>query len=188
MFSFCALNQPLTITFQGTWQFISTAQVCNPQKIYEVSDELESLFFVILYEGTHWVVHNKPKGLNVGYLFNGARFDARGYQIIGGKGKFCMYTLSPHTDIVLNQLRFERSPPFTDLLRELFLLFKSLAIVNRNKESGEELQDRDISNVEKLQSCRAVIQLMKNAVEREDWPKEHDKAQSDNYPGSGEFC
>ena len=182
------MNQPLTATIQGTWQFISTAQLRDPQKIYEVSDELESLFFVILYEGIHWVVHNRPKALNVEYLFDWARTDRSGSRIIGGKGKFCLYTLSPHRDAVLHELRFERSQPFADLLRELFFLFESLAIVNRNKESGEELQDQDISNVEKLENCRTVVQLMKNAAERVDWPKEHDKARHDNYPGGGGSC
>jgi len=184
---FCALSELLTTISQGTWQFIPTAQLLNPDKVYGVPDELESFFLVILYEGIHWVVHNKPS-LGVKYLFDGVQADPGGHGVTGGKGKFCMYTLSPHTDAVLHQLRFERSPPFADILRELFLLFKSLAIVNRNKESGEELQDQDISNVKKLENCGAVVQLMKNAVERVDWPTEHDKAPRDNYPGNREAC
>lgn len=53
--------------------------------------------------------------------------------------------------------------------------------------SSEEPQDQDISNVEELENCRAVVQLTNNAVEREDWPKEHDTTRSDNYPDGGGF-
>ena len=183
----CVLNQLLTAIFQGTWQFISTARLLDPNKRCEVSDVLESLFFVILYEGIHWVTHNKPT-LDPRYLFDEARTYAGGSRIIGGNGKFRMYTFSPHMDAVLHKLRFERSPPFADLLRELFLLFESLAIVSRNKKSGEKSQDQDASNVEKLENYRVVIQLMKNAVERVDWPEEHDKALSDNYPDDRGVC
>ena len=42
--------------------------------------------------------------------------------------------------------------------------------------------DRDVANVNKLKSCRAVVLLMEKAVGRVDWSEEHDKVPDDNYP------
>ena len=172
------------MVFQGTWQFISTAQLRDPGKIYEVSDELESFFFVILYEGIHWVIHNKPDTLDVKYIFDDVRVNANGRQT-GGGGKQNMYTMD--ADVILQDLKFDKSPPFTDLIRELFHLFQALAIVNYDKKLGRALQPQDVANVDKLKNCRAVIQLMKNAVDRADWPEEHDRAANDNYPRKEEI-
>ena len=53
-FSLRALKQLSTTTiFQGARQFIPTAQLLNPDKIYEVSGELESFFFITLNEVIH---------------------------------------------------------------------------------------------------------------------------------------
>ena len=43
-FQFLSVEPAVDDGFQGTWQFISTAQLRDPGKIYEVSDEPESFF------------------------------------------------------------------------------------------------------------------------------------------------
>ena len=183
-FQLLPLDQLLTMTLQGTWQFISTAQLHDPGKAYEVSDELESFFFVILYAGLHWVIHNKPDTLDMKHIFDDVRVNANGRQT-GGVGKYNMYTMD--AGVVLQDLEFTKSPPFTDLIRELFRLFQSLAIVNCDKGLGRDPRPRDATNVNKLKNCKAVVQLMKNAVEREDWPEVHDKAANDIYPRKEEI-
>jgi hypothetical protein len=170
--------------FQGTWQFISTAQLSDPGKIYEVSDELESFFFVILYEGIHRVIHNKPAGLFVKHIFDDARTDANGRQT-GGAGKRDMYGMN--SEVILEELKFEMSPPFTDLIRGLFCLFQSLYFVNHDKKGKREPRSEDAANVEKLKDCKAIIRLMKSAVKSKDWPKERDKVLDDNYPRDEEI-
>jgi len=158
---------------------MSTWQLFCPDRIYEVSDELESFFFVVLYEGIHWVVHNKPDALDVKHIFDDVQFQANGRQI-GGSGKNHLYTWKG--DVILQQLEFTKSPPFTDLIRGLFRLFQSLAFVNCYKQSGRDLWPPDVADVDKLKNCRTIIQLMKDAVDREDWPEAHDKVVNDNYP------
>ena len=160
---------------------MSTQQLLDPGKIYEVSDELESFFFVLLYEGIHWVAHHKPPGLDVGFIFDDLYVDADGRKT-GGRGKSWMYTQR-----ILEKLEFEQSPPFTDLIGNLFRLFSSLATVNTHKIGDEVSKDRDIENVKKLESCEVIIRAMKDAVEREDWPKEYDKVSNCNYPRNGEI-
>ena len=89
---------------------------------------------------------------------------------------------SRDTDVALQELEFERSPPFTDLIWRLFQLFRSLAIVNFLKRASMDLQPRNVADLEKLTDCKAVIQLMKSALERSEWPKACDKVAEDNYP------
>ena len=173
----------LTVIVQGTWQFTSTAQLLDPGKAYEVSDELESFFFVILYEGVHWIIHNKPGTLNVKHIFDDVQVGADGSQT-GGVGKQHMYIKG---GVILQHLEFTKSPPFTDLIRGLFRLFQSLAIVNCDKDVGRDPRPLDIANVDELKNCNAVIRLMKNAMNRKDWPEEHDKAANDNYPRKEEI-
>lgn len=70
-----------------------------------------------LYEGVHWVAHNKPPMLDVKFIFDDVQVDANGHQT-GGRGKFWMYIQS--ANVILKELEFEKSPPFTGLIRELF--------------------------------------------------------------------
>lgn len=170
------LDQPLMAISQGTWQFVSTEQLLNPGKAYVVSDELESLFFVTLYEGIHWVIHNKPAKMSVGNIFDSVVHHSDGSQT-GGTGKMPMYLAPNHANVILEQLSFTESPPFTKLIRELFILFQSLAHVNAMNEAKKHIE-----NAKKLETCEEVIRLMENAVNGGGWLVVRDKAPEDNYP------
>jgi len=171
------------VAVQGTWQFTSTAQLRDPGKTYEVSDELESFFFVIFYVGVHLVIHSKPDTLDVKHIFDDLQVSVNGRQT-GGVGKRNMYI---EGRVVLQHLEFTKSPPFTKLIRGLFRLFQSLAIFNCDKEVGRDPRPQDIAEADKLKNCKAVIWLMKNVMERKDWPKVYDKAANDNYPRKEEI-
>ena len=164
---------------QATWQFVSTERLLTRGKAYETSDELESFFFIILYEGIHWVIHDKVPGLDPVFIFDTLVVCTDGRQT-GGTGKQNMYTQK--YDMILKKLSFKETPPFTRLVRKLFRLFRSLAIVNRDKRLYRKLQGRDVANVKRLESWKAVLKLMKDAVESVDWPAENDKAANNNYP------
>jgi len=165
-------DQLLMTISQGTWQFMSTTQLLIPGKEYKVSDKLESIFFITLYEGIHWMVHNKPAKLDLELFFDQVGADMQ----TGGAGKHSMYTVPGHADVVLRDPRFEKSPPFTYLIRELFLLFQSLAWVNSERGRSD-----DVANVEKLKNCDEVVRLMEEAMQSPGWPGERDKAPDDNY-------
>ena len=158
---------------------MSTEQLANPGKIYEVSDELESFFFVIFYEGLHWVTHNKPMRLNVKEIFDHVEIDDDGSHL-GGAGKQRLYDRG--SALICQQLEFTKSKPFTDLIRQLYRLFRSLQAVNMEKEYDFSPAERYYPNIEKLKDCKEVIRLMQEAVERKDWPNESDKVTEDNYP------
>ena len=173
----------MTRVLQGTWQFISLVQLLYPGRAYEVSDELESFFFVTLYMGLHWIIHNKPAALNMEHIFDDVQVLADGRQT-GGSGKQRMYM---NKFLIPQELQFEKSPPFTNLIRELFGLFKNLARVNINKDIDQESSPESIAEANKLNNCDAIIRLMETAIEREDWPKECDKVTRDNYPRKEEI-
>ena len=157
-------------------------QLLYPGSAYEVSNELESFFFVVFYEGVHWIIHNKPPGLDLEHIFDDVRVDRDGTQR-GGGGKQTMYT--SRQDVVLQKLEFQSSR-FTELVRELFRLFQSLFAVNQAKKMNLDTQGwtQYVANVEKLNNCDEIARLMKAAVE---WPEECDKAKSDNYPRQEEI-
>lgn len=143
-----------------------------------VSDELESFFFVILYVALHWIIHNKPYELNVKHIFDQSQILPKGDHV-GGEGKFKMYTYTKGRGVVLHGLEFTESPPLTDLIRQLFRLFQSLAQFNYSSlEPGAGVGE----NVEKLKDCDAILRLMQEALAREDWPEVCDKTTTDNYP------
>ena len=120
------------------------------------------------------------------HIFDDVQVGADGSQI-GGVGKQYMYI---EGSVILQHLEFYKAPPFTDLIRELFRLFQSLIYVNAAKSPGREktiVSPKDRKNANKLKSCKAIIQLMKKAMDREDWLEEYDKAANDNYPRKEEI-
>ena len=158
---------------------MSTEQLANPGKIYEVSDELESFFFVIFYEGIHWVTHNKPIDLNATYIFDQVQLAAGGNHT-GGAGERELYF---HREAMMcQQLEFTKSKPFTDLIRQLYSLFQSLHLFNMFQGLNRTRSQECPPDVEKLKNCKEVVRLIQEAVERKDWPKESDKVTEDNYP------
>ena len=171
-----SLDEPLSLLFQGTWQFISTAQLRDPGGLYAVSDELESFFFVLLYVSLHWITHNQPDELNVEYIFDEMRTSQAGVHL-GGGGKLDMYNTGH--DVVLKGLEFTESSPLTDLIRQLYHFFESLSHV---KSSGRKPCFEDAENVRKLENCDAILRLIGEALAREDWPEVCDKTATDNYP------
>jgi hypothetical protein len=157
------------------WQFTSTAQLRNPGRRYEVSDELESYFFVLFYMALHWVIHNKPDMLDVGRIFDDARVLPNGISM-GGEGKLNMYI--PDGDAVLKHLTFTESPLLTNLVRKLFRFFQSLAHFNCDRIPAPQ----DVENAGKLKNYKAIRTLVKDAAKRDDWPVVCDKAATDIYP------
>lgn len=167
---------------QGTWQFVSTRKLLHPNKAYEVSDELESMFFIFFHVGLYLVINNKPDGLNINDIFNDLRLEPNGRQI-RGSGKLRMYLVDP--DVVLQQLEFQKSPPFTGLIRELFRLFQCLVLVDTLQTAGRPASFKDVTGANKLKDCKAIIRLIKNATGRSDWPHECDRVGVGNRPRSG---
>ena len=80
----------LTVLFasQGTWQFMSTWLLYKPGKAHELCDDLESLWFVLLFEGLHFVKHNNPGAIKMATIFDQVEEPQKlGETHTGGVGK-----------------------------------------------------------------------------------------------------
>jgi len=54
-----------TGTSQGMWQFMFIQLLSIPGKICKLCDDLESHFFIMLYNALCFVEHNKPSHLDM---------------------------------------------------------------------------------------------------------------------------
>jgi len=146
-------------------------------KVHGLSDDLESHFFVLLFEGLHFVAHNKPCGIFMQDIFDQATVDSKTGHHSGGRGKMVLYSwMSP---LISNQLEFT-SRPFTTLIRGLYQLFSSLFDYYIAKDKKKIPHESDARNVGALEGCVGVVALFEEALKSEGWPTECDKV-SDQY-------
>ena len=161
---------------QGTWQFMSTQLLSTPGRIHELCDDLESHFFVMLYNALHFVEHNKPSGLDMKLIFDQSSVSLGTGTHRGGAGKRNMYDEGFHVVFT--------SQPFTVLIRELFKLFGSLKDYNAAKARGYNPIPAVIEDIGKLKDCAAIKTLFAEALKSGGWPTNCDKVE-DQYPPIG---
>jgi len=157
---------------------MSTRLLSVKGKIHELSDDLESHFFVLLFEGLHFVEHNKPSGIFPHEIFDHVNVDLETGNHKGGGGKNIFY--SDGFDIVNDQLKFT-SKPFTTLIRELYRLFMSLHLYHLLKGIKQKPGKSNERNIKKLEGCVGVVALLDEALKSKEWPTECDKV-PDQYP------
>ena len=157
---------------------MSTRLLSKPGKVHELWDDLESLWFVLLFEGLHFVKHNKPRGIKMASIFNQADVSLTTGVHTGGEGKILLY-LSKGA-VMNGALEFE-SKPFTILIRRIYQLFKSLHKHYVAKDDNEPVDVFHGENVGKLKSCAEIERLLTEALDSGDWPEDCDKV-TDQYP------
>ena len=161
---------------------MATRLLTTPGKAHELHDDLESLWFVILYEALHFIQHNKPPKINMKTLFDQVDLcDATGTHT-GGLGKTHLYTNG--CIVMTSQLAFG-SAPFTTLVRQIYLLFRALNAYYMELDSGvnpeEDPDSRIVKSVRKLDSCAEIERLLREALGSKGWPESCDKVE-DQYP------
>ena len=152
---------------------MSTQLLSTPGRIHQLCDDLESYFFVMLYNALHFVGHNKPSGLDMELIFNQSSISLGTGTHRGGAGKRNMYDEGFHVVFT--------SQPFTVLIRALFKLFGSLKDYNAAKARGYNPIPAVIEDIEKLKDCAAIKELFAEALESNGWPTDCDKVE-DQYP------
>jgi hypothetical protein len=181
---------------------MSTRLLTTPGKIHELCDDLESVWFVLLYLDLHFVKHNMPSGINMASIFDHVDVSLTSGTHRGGLGKRDLYASG--AALMTRRLRFS-SKPMTSLVRHMYRLFRSLHAhyVKEDDEahpskddseedaSNEDNSDEDFEehnpkesvnrNVEKLRSCEEMKKLLRRALGSERWPKSCDKVE-DQYP------
>jgi len=149
-------------------------------KVHELSDDLESHFFVLLFEALYFVEHNKLRDISPEKIFNQIAIDPRTGNPHGGMGKMLFYTTG--FCIVKDQLEFT-SKPFTTLIRGLYLLFSSLCDHHVRKCMKRAPYESNMKNVRELEGCVGVVALFEEALKSTEWPTKCDKV-PDQYPST----
>jgi len=157
---------------------MSTRLLSTPGKVHELCDELESLWFVLIFEGLHFVKHNKPSGMTMATIFDYMDVCLKTGTHVGGLGKSNLY--SNKTILMTRVLQFD-SKPFTTLIRQIYRLFKSLDAHYTAQDNEEIPSDSIQENVRKLESCTEIERLLREALDSEGWPVSCDKVE-DQYP------
>jgi len=156
---------------------MSTRLLSSPGKAYELSDDLESLWFVLLFEGLHFVKHNNPSGINMRFLFDQADVSLKTGTHTGGSGKIRLYS---NNGFLMNRLLEFDSKPFTNLIREIYRLFKSLNLHYVAIDEREAPIDSVKRDVRKLKNCAEIVRVLSEALNSGEWPAA-DKVE-DQYP------
>jgi len=163
---------------QGTWQFMSTRLPMRPEKVHGLCDDLESFWFVFLFEALHFVKHTKPIGIKMTTLFDHVDVCLTTGNHTGGVGKYALY--ASDMDIMTNTLKFE-SEPFNALVRNMYLRFKTLSAYYTALDSREKPSSSLLENFRKLGSCADITKLFEEALSSEGWPENCEKVE-DQYP------
>ena len=158
---------------------MSTRLLTSPGKAHALCDDLESLWFVILFESLHFVKHNKPDDVNMAAIFDDLFMDSAGNHK-GGAGKINLY----HNGLLITRMLKFDSTPFTTLVRDIYKLFRSLESHYVSEDEGIEPSNSLKENYKKLTSCATIKNLLMVALSSEGWPEVCDKVE-DQYPPTG---
>jgi Fungal protein kinase len=173
------------IGIQGTWQFISIARLVDPwSRPHEVSDDLESFFWVLLYEVVRY--RNTFKEIlqaEMQIVFDQhTRPDTAGF-VGGGKGKLaCLADLELPRILLRNIVK----TPCREIIEEMRSLFHGLYLhtraglpsqVRSELEASEghdpRVDPRVESAREKLRTSDALLAIMEKYLKSE-WDMDDD--------------
>ncbi|OBZ68919.1 hypothetical protein A0H81_11123 [Grifola frondosa] len=144
----------------GTWKFMSIRLSDHRMRLPTVQDDLESFFYVLLYEGVRYLSHNSP---NV-TLFIDENFDQHGdyggrHVCSGGKRDMIRSNVPIHHGLYTGPLAFrhtdgERAHPLNALVTTLTSWFKAYYDICYDrielKEHVKPMRSRDIGKYRAL--------------------------------------
>jgi len=158
---------------------MSTQLLTKPGKVHELCDDLESFWFVLLFEGLHFVKHNRPSGTMILTLFDYVAVSPTTGTLTGGTGKFVLYTRKKA--LMTDTLKFD-SAPFTALIRKMYLRFKALDAYYMAQGNGETPNEFLQENFRKMGSCADIKEILEEALGSEEWPVSCDKVEDQYRP------
>ncbi|CAL1700736.1 unnamed protein product [Somion occarium] len=138
----------------GTWQFISIRLLQQPTKPHEVHDDLESAFWVLLYNALHYFPHQSPPGRQLRLdLFN--EIHQEGGQSYGGEAKSSVLLFGLHG--VTWQCK-----PLNDLIYGLHEMFRQY-ICSVKGTAGFKTLHQEIEDIDN------ILNLFDKALSSDGW-------------------
>lgn len=181
----------LTLTgMQGTWQFLSAALIKSKTAPHTFIDDLESIFYVILWLSLFYSVHSMSSGQLTAFIRT--VLDPEEYEGTGGSGKINF--LLSRSD--LRSLDFQGRPLLQPFLMDLVTLFsvryepepttqeKELALSLMGHELAEQLPyNKYQQRMSQLQSHAYVVQMFDKVIKnRAQWPEDPAEQHADLLP------
>lgn len=165
---------------QGTWQFLSAALIKSKQAPHTFIDDLESIFYVVLWLSLLYSVHSMSSGEVTAFVR--MVLDPEDYGDTGGTGKINF--LLSRSD--LRSLHFQGRPLLQPFLMDLATLFsvryepeptareKGLALLLTGNEFAEQLPyNKYQQRMSQLRSHAYVIQMFDEVVKNQaQWPED----------------
>lgn len=161
---------------KSAWKFLSVHILEKPEWRRTILDDIESIYWLLLYCALHWLPHNRPH-------FNMSLFDESTVEHRSGPGMLPSIVVGGSkkerslTHCHFKSLTFD-SGPLNDLL-------KQFAALLRRSYSAEWVDfeavrvDASVA-MEKLGDVDFMVKMFDDALGREDWPKD-DRVQ-DQFP------
>ncbi|KAJ8701089.1 hypothetical protein PTI98_004052 [Pleurotus ostreatus] len=148
-------NGPRAHERTGTWAFMSIALLEHPTRRHRVDDDLESLFWVVLYYSLVYLPHNKLSKLPklVRHIFEQYEDDDDDEEVLGGAGKSQAVLKGKYVGRHANPpLRFAECEPLTAFVAKVLSLLKrgGLAIISEDSEdepSDPQLMYKDMEPI-----------------------------------------
>jgi Fungal protein kinase len=167
---------------QGTWQFISIARLVDPSsRPHEVSDDLESFFWVLLYEVVRY--RNTSEGglkTEMQTVFDQHTEPNKKTGFVGGgKGKLACLA---NVELPRKLLRHFVKTPCRKIIEEMRSLFHSLYLQtqvfpSQEQSESEDSEDDDLAQVEsareKLRTSDAFLAIIEKYLASE-WSVKND--------------
>ncbi|RDB28827.1 hypothetical protein Hypma_014861 [Hypsizygus marmoreus] len=102
----------------GTWEFMSSQILQDPEKLHTIQDDIESFIHVVLYLGLRYLEHNRLPELRSIFsnVFEDQDLDRKGRKV-GGQNKESMFTRRKFID---KKFAFVCSGPLTTWLGDVF--------------------------------------------------------------------
>ena len=166
---------------QGMWQFISTQLLSTPRKIYKLCNDLESHFFVMLYNTLHFMKHNKPSSIDMRLIFDQSSISRHWYPPWWHQEEEYVQQRLPCN---IHQLAIHT--PHSGAL-QTFWVSQGLSCCNDYNAAmarGYNPIPLVIEDIEKLKDCAAIKKLFGEALESNRWLMDCDKIE-DQYPPIG---
>lgn len=159
---------------QGTWQFISIALGRNPNKVHDVLDDIESSYWVLLYNGIHYFASDAES--TILDMFDQSKQVKKGKTVItvGGEAKVA-YILNPDDDTALHF----SCPPFEDLMQRVeshHAEYHHLRNYRRREPKAFEARHQELLD----HPARELLVIFEDALKRTDWPEAD--AMADLFP------
>ena len=157
------------IHVQGTWQFMSTRILRKPHLLHGIFDDIESVFWVLLFVALHHFKHEGSVAIDLFDEVEKAPARQSGPSVLTGGTKKIVFLMEK----TAGRLDFH-SAPLNDLIVEI-------SNDLRLKYMGEDADPVKVKAALDRLSVANMIKSFEAALQRTDWPNNPDRLE-DQYP------